>query len=504
MSASREKRERKVQVTPSSKSKKKKQDDSVITRILAIVVSTLVVAAVVWLVINATGLPERTVPALTVGAHNVTPAEYDVYYAMAYNNMVQMYQSYGLDASQVSEESVKGTVDSQIQDTVCMADEARKNGVKLTEENQKYISDTLSDLKLSAKGQKISATKLLEANYGVGVRLSTLEKCLTDSLLSGQWAEEKRKSFTFTQDEIDKYYAEHKNEVDLVDYRIYTISSDLGDKEEPTDEDKAAAKAVAKQKADELLASITDEASFNTQAAAIAPADTAAAYQKDPNATLRTSTALSSLADAQKTWMSAADRKVGDKAVLENASDGYDVVFFLKRQRADYHNVSVRHILATFKDDEGNDVSTDPTDAQKETAQKKAQDILDRWKAGASTEDSFVELVKESDDTASVSTGGLYENVTFGQYVKPFEAWAMDPARKSGDTSIVETDYGYHVMYFSATNDDPAWVDTVRSTLVSAAYDEYHKALLDANAVAQVESGMAMTLKRRELTYAES
>ena len=32
--------------------------------------------------------------------------------------------------------------------------------------------------------------------------------------------------------------------------------------------------------------------------------------------------------------------------------------------------------------------------------------------------------------------------------VKPFEDWCFDESRKPGDTGIVESDYGYHVMYY--------------------------------------------------------
>ena len=31
--------------------------------------------------------------------------------------------------------------------------------------------------------------------------------------------------------------------------------------------------------------------------------------------------------------------------------------------------------------------------------------------------------------------------------------WIFDPARKSGDTSIVKTTYGYHIVYFIGESD---------------------------------------------------
>ena len=37
--------------------------------------------------------------------------------------------------------------------------------------------------------------------------------------------------------------------------------------------------------------------------------------------------------------------------------------------------------------------------------------------------------------------------------VENFENWATDPARMAGETGIIETMYGYHVMYFVGWSD---------------------------------------------------
>ena len=37
--------------------------------------------------------------------------------------------------------------------------------------------------------------------------------------------------------------------------------------------------------------------------------------------------------------------------------------------------------------------------------------------------------------------------------VSNFNNWCFDTARKTGDTAIVETEYGYHVMYFVGNSD---------------------------------------------------
>ena len=38
--------------------------------------------------------------------------------------------------------------------------------------------------------------------------------------------------------------------------------------------------------------------------------------------------------------------------------------------------------------------------------------------------------------------------------VNSFSAWCFDKDRKTGDTGIVMTDYGYHIMYFVGEAED--------------------------------------------------
>ena len=69
-----------------------------------------------------------------------------------------------------------------------------------------------------------------------------------------------------------------------------------------------------------------------------------------------------------------------------------------------------------------------------------------------------------TEDTGSQSTGGLYEGVRQGQMVAEFDEWIFDASRKEGDTAIVETDYGFHVMYF-AGNDGKYYDTTIRNEM---------------------------------------
>ena len=128
--------------------------------------------------------------------------------------------------------------------------------------------------------------------------------------------------------------------------------------------------------------------------------------------------------------------------------------------------VDVRHILILPEggttDESG---ATTYSDEEWAAAQQKAQDILDQWLAGDKTEESFALLAGEkTQDPGSSTTGGLYTNVYKGQMVAPFEDWCFDENRIIGDTGLVQTTYGWHVMYYAGS--EPVWISESESALL--------------------------------------
>lgn len=106
---------------------------------------------------------------------------------------------------------------------------------------------------------------------------------------------------------------------------------------------------------------------------------------------------------------------------------------FYEEHKKEYEEATTRHILITS-------VESD-TQEEKDNARKKAQDILEKVKAG----EDFSELAKEhSEDPGSKDSGGEYTFRRNGQMVKEFEDWTFES--NAGDVGIVETIFGYHVM----------------------------------------------------------
>ena len=139
-----------------------------------------------------------------------------------------------------------------------------------------------------------------------------------------------------------------------------------------------------------------------------------------------------------------------DDEEVEYEVTGFYVILSTGVNKNDMKLVNVRHILVTIEE-----LADDATDEEKEKAdadaKTKAEEILNEWKTGKATAESFGELAnKHSEDGGSNTNGGLYEDVYPGWAVEEFNDWCFDAERKAGDTGIVKTDNGYHVMYLES------------------------------------------------------
>lgn len=139
-------------------------------------------------------------------------------------------------------------------------------------------------------------------------------------------------------------------------------------------------------------------------------------------------------------------------------------------EKSDLPDVNVRHILIEPEKDEDGNISDDAWTA----AEEKAQEILDEWQAGDADEESFGELANTySTDSGSNTNGGLYEDVYPGQMATEFNDWCFDASRKPGDTGIVKTSFGYHVMYFVSFTDTYYYKTVAEQELRYSEYSDY-------------------------------
>lgn len=262
--------------------------------------------------------------------------------------------------------------------------------------------------------------------------------------------------YTYTDADYSAYADEQGDALKTAQYTRYTIKlSDLDD----------AAKETLTAKLDALKELHGYEA-FVTGLTALLKELYPVLTDDQIAQTLESGTTLSTASASDttlNTWAFEQGRAVGDVTYYKDSAGTSAVVGCLLR--TPYYDesltVNVRHILALTEQHESAD-----------GARAQAQQWYDAWLAGEKTEDSFAAMAKEkSEDGGSASEGGLYQNVTPGQMVDAFNNWCFDAARQSGDTGLVDTSYGTHIMYFSSFG-LPRWKAQARTELVAKDYQK--------------------------------
>lgn len=142
-------------------------------------------------------------------------------------------------------------------------------------------------------------------------------------------------------------------------------------------------------------------------------------------------------------------------------------------KKSDLPNVDIRHILFAPETDSAEDDETAKTDAE---------DALRQCRSGGNDqiEEIFLSLVTEySMDAGSKTNGGLLENIAPGEISNAVSDWCFAPeGRQAGDTAVLPSNYGYHVVYFLGYRDNYEWKDQVLADLRKETLGHYMQALL--------------------------
>lgn len=152
-------------------------------------------------------------------------------------------------------------------------------------------------------------------------------------------------------------------------------------------------------------------------------------------------------------------------------------------EKTDKYDVSVRHILIQpeYDQDTNEDSTMDAaSDEAWAAAEKQAKKLYKQWQKDP-TEDNFAALADEnSTDAGSNTNGGLYDDVYPGQMVTEFNDWCFDDSRQPGDTDIVKTSYGYHIIYYVGANDTMHWLETARTDCISEQFNKTLDEIFDS------------------------
>ncbi len=509
--------ERKARIAKAAKQNSKNSEKrKTASKALKIIVTSAIAILLVALIagssiVSAIG---SLAPAVKIGDTKISATEFNFYYMAAFNDVAnqaaqaqQMYGSnvFGFDSSLPPDEQettdadgntitwadvIRDNAVSFAQQTIGYYNEAKAAGLTLSEDENAEINETIENYRKEAADNGYTLNAYLKLYYGNGFKEKTFKKILEIEFLAKQFIENKQTEIndSITDDIIEKEYKANKKDYDYTDIRYFTInfktltakeneSADALKKRQKEANDKLIADAK------EILAKATDDAAF---------IEAVKAYNKNDTDTSKKTIAATyaslktALGDDGAKWAYADGRKAGDATVITSENAAH-VVFCIK-PAYNANSVSVRHCLITIDAKDANNI----TDAEKKAAHKKATELLEGL-GDKVTEEKFSKMATENTaDEGSAANGGLYENIRIsGNFVENFEAWCFDPARKAGDTGIVETEHGYHIMYLVSDNeDDQDWKNTIKTNKANDELTKYQEELFaedGANAIIEKE-----------------
>ena len=542
MSASAKKKLRKeenaVQMTEKQlKAQKEAKKLKVYTTIFVVAIAIVLVAGIIIAGVTMyknSGIKERNTIAAVIDDYEINSVEMNYFYADAlqsnyqnwastYGDSMSLYLSLmGLDitkplSEQVYEDGVTWGdyfVDialNSAKSSHLLSEKAKAEGFTLTEDSQSMLDETMNMLPTYATlAGYPDAESYLRAMYGSGATLETYRDYCEKTALASDYYNAFADTLVIDDAAIRAYEADKYHEFSSFSYAFYTISYShflTGGTEDEngnityTEEENEAARAAAKAAAEAIpQCSSVDE--LNAAIAAL-PANSNALTE----CTIYDNVLFDTLNSNVRDWMSDSSRKSGDYTLAVNEStvtdengnettaiNSYTAYVFLGRNDNTELMANVRHILVNFEggttDENG---TTTYSDAEKAAALEKAENLLDQHQANGGTEEAFAALATENtDDVASASTGGLYEDIAPGQstYVESFTNWAVDPSRQVGDTGIIESKYGYHVMYYIG-DDELSYRDSmIRDEILDTSLNEWYEGIMASAEITEKDTSL--------------
>ncbi len=466
-------------MSKTAKKKAKASPKKILITVAVILAILIVVGLVVLGQLNKNGFLTRAKTAISSDNFKITGTMMQYFY----NTQVQSYADYfemlGIDSSK----SLKSQPCTLMNDgswydyfmnatknygtqLLALCEGAKEAGVELTAEDRETVEENIKTLEQNVSAYGYTLDSYLSLTSGAGVNRSDVRACMELGTLAQKFSEKFTADQNYTSEDYDAYYNEHTEDFMGVDY--YTFKTEVSDFLE-TDEsgnlvgDTAAASADAKEAADKIAAATSlDEFKELIVAYATEHGKTEEEANQTIESGYKTHALASSIADVAD-W--AFEAKEGDITVSGAEGDTAFPIYYITK--ASYRDETVtrdvRHVL--FTDPEEGDTET-------ESAMERCDAAYAEWEEAGFTEEAMKELSdKYNEDSGGKASQGLYENVAPGTMASTFNDWLFDEARKPGDYGMIQSTYGWHLMYYVGEGDYKVWEQTADEALKDAAYE---------------------------------
>lgn len=429
---------------------------------------------------DSAGEKEKKTEAVKVGEHILSAVELNYFFVDAVVDWYSVNSNYahlmGFDASKPLSEQVISSATGEtwadsfldtamdnIRSTYALYDLAMANGFTLSAADRKQVTNHIMELEKTIEyynkqyasmgytSPYASVDEYLLLAYGEGASQDSYmhyyEVCITANAYFSAYGD----TLSYTDKTLREYEADKYEKYNSFTYAVYYVAvKDYSSAEE--------AEGVANQLA---AGNYADQAALDEAIKALAinegkqyPKLSEHCYNK----------LYSKVPAGYVEWLADSKRVSGDMTVAphllvaddESSLQGYYVVLYESVNENKYVMKNVRHVLCAYKGGVMNAVTGETvySDKEKEAAKKNAESLYLQFRTGTMTELIFATMADQYSDDGDGTTGGLYENVYMGQMAKEFEDWCYDPIRRTGDVEMVETEYGWHIIYFVENADD--------------------------------------------------
>lgn len=451
--------------------KEKELRDRRIGRIIGVVLAVALVCFVASFPIRNLLTVKGTY--VTVNGEQINRVEFDYYYQTARNEYMStngMYLSYfGLDLSgDLSRQMYSETLTwKDYFEEVAVQNIARNKGMLKEARAEGFTYDTGEDyreyeemLEQAASENGYTVKDYVKELYGVYATPSRIKPYIEEALYVAAYYDKVAEGVAPAMEEIESYYAENKASYDSVDYYMETVDAQL-----PTEPTELADPVEEPEEGEEENGGDDgesgEEQTYQPSEAEIAAAMEKAKEEADKavktirKGELHEGARRTAINSNVRDWLYDEARKEGDTNVIEDAANHrYYVVCFMDRYLEETPSADL-HIAMT---DKGN-----------------GQALMDEWKGGEATEETFAELCDKYNDASVMSArGGLVEGALPSSVPDELKEWMTDEARQKGDTVVIspETEEYDYVVYYAGPN-DAEWAMSIRNTLINEKMSEY-------------------------------
>ena len=440
--------------TPSSSKRKM----NLRPRMFLIVMAVIAVLILIWSVISLGNLNERMTSPLTVGNHDVSNAEFSfMYHYVLLENGVdifkpdteKMLQEPGENGFATAREYFLDATAKEIQATYMLYDDALEHGYSITEDHKERAEAYIDWLKTKADAIDVDLDTYIKGTFGPYVNKSLIMSVLPKVYFAEEYSgHQKLEELKATQEQAEQAYQDARNSYDLISYRVLRITFEQREE---------AYVKTANLHAEQIIEKMAgDQSQFESIAATFFSGE---AQQRllVPDSTLHKRVRYSEVTDPEwKSWLFDTSRVSGDTVIFKDEY-GFPIIFcFVERVRQEEPLRNVRFFYINLEDQEAGTPGIPASEII--TMSQTIFDSITDEASMITLETTYADQLLDGSMRAVQQTS-LYP----GHNSDDIDDWIFDPARKSGDKIMFESDTQFLILFYVEASPNPEWYDRVNS-----------------------------------------